>query len=382
MVPEKLPAIPLVSPPSASTASPTVNTSESKIPAKNPASKIDKAPATVTAAPAPSPRPAVVQPPTAAATASLLPQDQTPAPDFRWQDVNAVAGDAVTLHFDKANWLYLDNPAQQKIVGFQSINRDKDSTTFQFRPLVPGQYTLEFQRQDLVNQSTDVRRVKLTVVPVGTRTSSTSTAAAPQTSTVPPYDNLEASRRLAAGGQTSQAVQKLLEGYRPNDARTNLELARLLDQSGQDDLALSYLDKNLTLPGPDLRGTMELGTKLAASRDPVNKLPAYTKLWLAGTTPPPEDLYIQAFTALRSQKLIAQAKDWSSKYASWYPEPELRDQYLFQLGQLLEEPGPSRDVKGAWKAYNEVVESYPLSPFWKAAGERAAYLNRHFLQIR
>jgi len=341
-----------------------------------------KAPVTTPAKPQPAVRPTATPPPTAAATASILPTDNTSAADFHWEDVNAVAGDAVTLHFDKTNWLYLDSPAQQKLLGFQSINRDKDSTTFQFRPMVPGQYSLKFQRQDLVNQSTDLRKVKLTVVPVGTRTSTTGTALAPQTSTVSANDALEVSRQLAAAGKTSEAVQKLLQSYRADDARVNLELARLLNQNGQQDEALTYLDKNLTLPGPDFQATLELGTRLAATRAPQGKLPAYVKLWTAGTTAPPEDLYLQAFDALRVQKLGAQAKDWSTRYASWYPAPQLRDQYLYQLGQLLEEPGDNRDVRGAWKAYTEVVDSYPLSPFWKAAGERAAYLNRHFLQVR
>jgi tetratricopeptide (TPR) repeat protein len=354
----------------------------------DPKAKADaKAPATVAAAPQPkaTPKPTVSPTPaTPAASALLLPTDaKTTGSDFHWEDVNAVAGDAVTLHFDKTNWIYLDTPAQQKAVGFQSINRDKDATTFQFRPLVPGQYTLEFQRQDLVNQTTESRKVRLAVVAAGTRTSATGTVLTPQTSSVPANDALEAARQLAAAGKTSEAVQKLLQSYRADDARTNLELARLLNQDGQDDQALTYLDKNLTLTGPDFQGTLELGTKLAATaKDPQKELPAYVKLWSAGTTAPPEDLFVQVLATLRAQKLTAQARDWSARYAGWYPEPKLRDQYLFQLGQLLEEPGDGRDVKGAWKAYDEVVRSYPLSPFWKAAGERAAYLNRHFLQVR
>ena len=341
-----------------------------------------KAPATRPVQAQPPVKPAAVQPPTPAASASLLPAEKPSAPDFSWEDINALAGDAVTLHFDKTNWLYLDSPAQQKTLGFQSINRDKDATTFQFRPQTPGQYTLEFQRQDLVNQSTDVRRVKLTVAAVGTRTSATGTALAPQISTTTANDALEASRQLAAAGKTSEAVQKLLQSYKADDARLNLELARLLNQTGQDDEALTYLDKNLNLPGIDFQDTLELGTRLAATRDPQRKLPAYVKLWTAGTTAPPEELYVQVFSALRTQKLAALAKDWAGRYASWYAAPRLRDQYLFQWGQLLEEPGDNRDVRGAWKAYNEIVEVYPLSPFWKAAGERAAYLNRHFLQVR
>jgi len=341
-------------------------------PAVKPATKPIQPQSTAKAAP---------PPPTAAATASLLPADKTTGADFRWQDVNVAAGDVMTLHFEKTNWLYLDSPEQQKLLGFQNITRDSDATTFQFRPTAVGDYTLEFQRQDLTNQSTDVRRVKLTVVPPGTRTAATGTTLAPQTSSQSPDDPLEASRKLAASGKTSEAVKKLLQNYKPDDTRANLELARLLDQDGQNDDALVFLDRNLTLPGPDFQGTMELGTKLAAQGDPQKRLPTYVKLWTAGTAAPPEDLYLQVFDALRAGKLD-QTKDWAGRYGLWYPQPAQRDHYLYVLGQFLEEPGPNRDVRGAWQAYDEIVNSYPLSPYWRPAGDRAAYLNRHFLQAR
>jgi len=340
-----------------------------------------KGPVVVPARPQAVPAPKATPPPTAASIATLLPVDEPAAADFHWEDVNAVAGDSVTLHFEKTNWLYLDSPAQQKTLGFQSIHRDKDATTFVFKPLVPGLYTLEFQRQDLVNQSMDLRKVKMTVAKTGTRTSSGSSGTSPQIATEP-NTALEASKALAAAGKTAEAVQKLLQSYKADDARVNLELARLLNQTGQADEALNYLDKNLTLTGPELEGSLELGTKLATTRDPQKKLGAYVKLWILGNSAPPEDLYLQVFETLRSQKMVLWMKDWSSRYASWYPAPKLRDRYLFQMGQWLEEPGDTRDVRGAWKAYNEVVQSYPLSPHWKAAGERAAYLNRHFLQVR
>lgn len=338
-----------------------------------------KAPSTVAAKPAPPPTTKAPAPTTAAATASLLPVEALNGADFRWQDVNAVAGDAVTLHFEKTNWIYLDSPAQQKTLGFQSISRDKDATTFQFRPLTPGHYTLEFQRQDLANQTAEVRKVSLTVVKPGTRT--TGATLAPQTSTSA-NDALETARQLAAVGKTAEAVEKLLQSYKADDTRLNLALGRLLNQNGQADEALTYLDRNLTFTGPDLQGTLELGTRLAASRDPQKRLPSYVKLWSVGTLVPSEDLYLQVFDTLRAQKMATLLKDWSSRYASWYAAPRARDRYLYQLGQWLEEPGEQRDVRGSWRAYNEVVQSYPLSPYWKLAGERAAYINRHFLQVR
>lgn len=364
-----------VVPPGASVPTPTPPKTPTKAASAEP-----KAKAPVPAAPQPAPAPKATPPATRAASSNLLPDTPTEDPDFRWEDVNAVAGDTVTLHFNKTNWLYLDAPGQQKTLGFQSITRDKDATTFQFRPLVPGQYVLEFQRQDLANQTSEGKKVNLTVVAPGTRTATTGTPLAPQTTTSV-NDALEAARQLVAAGRSAEAVQRLLQASKAEDARVNLELARLLSQDGQDAEALGYLEKNLQLPGPEVP-TLELGTRLAALKDPQNRLPAYVKLWLAGTNTPPEDLYLQVFEALRTQKMTAQVQSWAAQYPLWYPAPRLKDRYLYQWGQFLEEPGEARDVRGAWRAYDEVVRLYPLSPHWKAAGERAAYINRHFLQVR
>jgi hypothetical protein len=86
--------------------------------------------------------------------------------------------------------------------------------------------------------------------------------------------------------------------------------------------------------------------------------------------------------SLRELKLPTLSKDWMRLYDTWYKAPVSRDQFLYLCGNLLESPGELLNIKEAYKAYSEVVAKYPLSPWWKAAGERASYLNRHFLQVR
>lgn len=341
-----------------------------------------KSPATTPVVAPAAPKATSTPPPTVASTATLLPKDTGRTSDFLWQDVNAIAGDVVSLRFEKTSWLYLDAPSQQKLVGFQSITREKDATTFQFRPAIAGDYVLEFQRQDLAAQSSEVRKVHLEVRPVGSRTSTTSTGLNGVVTDQRPSDAIETSRKLAASGRTAEAVQKLLQNYRADDARVNLELAKILGDNGQSDEALSYLDKNLNLSGQDINESLSLGTKLATLRDPQKRLTSYLKLWTAGSVAPSEELYLQVFETLNAQKMFSQASEWLKRYSTWYPAPQWKDRYLYQVGQLLEEPGENRDVRGAWRAYTEVVENYPLSTLWRAAGERAAYLNRHFLQVR
>jgi len=323
-------------------------------------------------------------PPSAAALASLLPApDSTNGADFQWQDINAIAGNTLTLHFAKTNWIYLDSPEQQKKVGFQSISRDAGATTFQFRPEQEGEYTLEFQRQDLTNSSSSVRKVRLRVTAQGTRTTSTGTSAEPQTTKETPDSVLERARQLEADGKMPEAAKLLQSAGSDRDPRINLELAKLLDQSGDKELALATVGKNLSLPmGPDTNASLLLGTQLAAGQTPAYQLPAYVKLWLTGKQSPPIDLYLAVMDGLRSTGLDDLLQSWTTRYDQWYPDQSSRDGYLFRLAQWLERPGPFRNLQQAWQSYQQIVQSYPLSRYWQPAGERSAYLNRHFLQVR
>ncbi|MEI8092880.1 MAG: hypothetical protein WCG80_01570 [Spirochaetales bacterium] len=314
-------------------------------------------------------------------TPGLLPGAAAEAQDFSWQDMNISVGETLSLHFPKANWLYLDSPAQQKILGYQSTTREKDGTTFAFKPMSIGQYILEFQRQDLVTPATEVRHVRVKVAAAGTKTATTGTVTNPQ-STTATNDAVEASRRLAAAGKTAEAVQRLLQNYREQDTRTNLEIARLLEEGNQTTDALDYLDKNLTLDTPDLKDSLVLGTRLAVKVPASQKLPAYVRQWLTSPVAPPEDVYLSVLASLKDQKLTTLAKDWLRVYDLWYKAPVSRDLYLFLTGNLLEAPGDLLNIKEAYKAYSELVAKYPLSAYWSAAGERASYLGRHFLQVR
>ena len=346
-------------------------------PAKTP-SAINNSQPGANLAPISKPTSALPAPVEASQVPSLLPGAAPQAQDFNWTDMNITAGEVLSLQFPKTNWLYLDSPAQQKILGYQSATREKETATFAFKPNLTGQYILEFQRQDLATGSTETRHVRLKVALPGTKTA---TAQNPQTTSTG-SEVLESSKALAASGKTAEALQKLLQNYKEQDTRTNLEIARLLNATSQADEALGFLDKNLTLETPDLRDSLLLGTQLALGKNPSQKLPTYVKQWLLSANPPPEDLYLAVLTGLRDQKLTSQAREWLKVYSLWYKAPQARDQYLYLTGTLLESPGELLNIKDAYKAYSEVVEKYPLSTWWKASGDRASYLNRHFLQVR
>jgi outer membrane protein assembly factor BamD (BamD/ComL family) len=58
------------------------------------------------------------------------------------------------------------------------------------------------------------------------------------------------------------------------------------------------------------------------------------------------------------------------------------DEAWWLYGQLLEAPGPQRDVRRALEYYRCLIQEYPQSPRCDDAGKRIAYLERFYFNIR
>ncbi len=58
------------------------------------------------------------------------------------------------------------------------------------------------------------------------------------------------------------------------------------------------------------------------------------------------------------------------------------DELYWLLGQALEINGPKRDVKAAFAAYSKLLDFWPRSTWYRQAKDRAAYIERYYLEIR
>jgi outer membrane protein assembly factor BamD (BamD/ComL family) len=58
------------------------------------------------------------------------------------------------------------------------------------------------------------------------------------------------------------------------------------------------------------------------------------------------------------------------------------DELYWLLGQALEFNGPKRDVKAAFAAYSKLLDFWPRSTWYRQAKDRAAYIERYYLEIR
>ena len=58
------------------------------------------------------------------------------------------------------------------------------------------------------------------------------------------------------------------------------------------------------------------------------------------------------------------------------------DAAYYLKGQILESKSPIKNVKEAQKAYKQVIDAYPQSPFWERSKNRYTYLSRFYFDIR
>jgi outer membrane protein assembly factor BamD (BamD/ComL family) len=62
--------------------------------------------------------------------------------------------------------------------------------------------------------------------------------------------------------------------------------------------------------------------------------------------------------------------------------PAGSDEAWWLYGQLLEVPGPGRNIRGALEYYRRLIREYPQSPRYGDARKRIAYLERYYFNIQ
>jgi hypothetical protein len=306
----------------------------------------------------------------------------SPAPGkIKPQDITSRAGDDVFVQFSKNNWLYLDPSSQQQAVGFLESRREKQGTSFLFHPKSPGSWDLTFQRQDLMSGESEIRKVHLTVLPADARITGNAGEATLNDTLGAEPSTEEMSKPLEQIGEVPAAVQKLLEKYNPKDTRANWQIGSLLAKNGQTQEALTYLRKNLGHPSSELLPSLTLATEIA-SKNPELGLGSLLPSWTTFGFVPSEKVYLEALASLLKADDVPDGLDWADKYPVWYPIPTARDRWLFLKAGLLEKPSAQRDLFKAMKLYQTIVDDYPLSDFWRLAGQRSAALSRQVLDVR
>lgn len=239
-------------------------------------------------------------------------------------------GEELLVRLPGEGWLYLGEEGQSEHVRFLSQREQQGETLFRFRIGRPGEYELQFQRQELFSG-----RVAEHILQVAASDGSSNRS------------RQEAAGRLAedTGGVAGDGVP----------GETALDHGEAEGAVGElrwpEEFATEALLEN---PQETLRRTRES----------------------------------EKYDAVSLAEMIARRGDarGAIRLLEAYQGEEERevelDEVWFRMAQLLEKEAQARDLRRSVALYERIVDEYPLSDYYEASRQRAEHLKRHFFLVR
>ena len=216
------------------------------------------------------------------------------------------------------------------------MSDEPSETVFSFR--VIGVSTLRFASQDVVSGESSLHQESITILP--------SSAEAIQRG-----DVVRSQSDASSSGQAAPATVE----------------RRIAPTRGE---LLEYLQNEMT-PFDSVmhNGLIESVRHHDPNGDPANALSEVsTDSWIAYT----ERIAANGEVSATEQLLAALAE--SLRFGN--------DEVIFRLAKLYETDSEVRDIQRARDMYRIIEAEYPFSRFYREAGERIRFLNRHFFYIR
>jgi len=235
------------------------------------------------------------------------------------RSAEAFKGSSVELPFKGSGWVYLGETEGREGIEYDSRRFDGSSAVFFFTAEREGEYLLRFQRQDPVSGEPESLIVRLVV-------------------------------------------------RDPKSAPAEKDVSDSSDSGGnpaEDEASAS-----------DPASLAASGSRPAESGDAASPAPESVRPELPSS---PEELLRMAREELAASR-IATTLEALDKYISLFPFGS--DEAFHIYAKAYEQNTPYRDIKKAYRYYKQIRDEWPRSPFWKDASERAAYIERHYFDIR
>ena len=364
-------------------------------PAASPSGPPVSAVAAVTAPDSAPALPAVTEPPARQAAAAQPPSPAVTAPtppSERWSErlATAVEGE-LRIVLPGGGWLYVGREygnGDVTLLGKSSVNGDDE---FRFR-VGPGSYGLWFQQQD--SRTGSLQNERLSIVAAGaegadrivvadlpdlTRPAVLPAPRSPPTGSTAPTDAAVPTTVTERSDAAVRAGATAPSGASAPDVSASPG-APPLPAAG----ATAGPPDDVT-PGVPSAEAPEAMFDAAVAGDSVRGLrDAVARLEAAGEA--------SAARVLAAARRADELRD-SSEAAHYYgmvvrgesglPEELLADdELLFRAASVLEQPGPSRDIRSSLRLYVMLLERHPFSPHWEPSRVRSEYLRRHYFEIR
>ena len=303
--------------------------------------------------PAPEPPPPGNNPSTSPLSTSPLSTSPPPVPPDPAPRVSpvqpghpALSAEAPERHLDTPGtftvtlkgqgWVFRSDLAEPGAWTYLEREREGDSTRFHFRVDRQGAWNLVFDRQDLSGGGVErtVRRIR---------------AGGSNVPLTPPHENLS----------------------------PELDTPREAVAAGRFEDAFALWEENAGRSGPEGRAARENIVRQASL---IGVMAPLVK-WLNPYIQDGPDPLILETVLERLTNTVGYQKQSISVLEALLAR-ERRDEWLYRLAFLLEQPGDRRDIDRAAQLYRELVESRTLSIWRDRAEKRISRLERHYYRVR
>lgn len=330
-------------------------------------------------------------PKNAASTAALavvsVPEPEV-KPDIA-RNFSAVEGLRFEIPFVGTGWTYLGEKTQKEGIAYDSRRFEGTSLVFILNPVKAGDYILRFQRQDSLRGISYEELVGVSVAP---KAAGAAQGMQSTTSGAPVAGQAAAGTQLASDAAPVASVQAASTAASanasvpaPGASAASAQAAATQTARPAASASGSVAATGASAPLAAARSSAPASAAASAAALPASAATAPQASSPAGASAPasmlatPEAALAQARSELEAGRPQG-ALDALDRLMALAPAGT--DEAYMLYARALEANGPQKDIKRAYSYYAKLRDDYPESPFWDEAAARAAYIERHYFDIR
>jgi tetratricopeptide (TPR) repeat protein len=339
--------------------------------------------------PAPQSPPPAAKPERTATPVAVKPAPAGDEGEETHRDLFARRGDQIGIDLEGRGWIYLgSNPGSGEGIDYLSNQYSQAKSSFSFKALEYGTYTLSFQFQDNQNGILRNQIVHIEVLPdadfrAALELQQQGFESQQITVTEPgPGPWIDKAETLFSLGEYELALIEFTRNMRSGDPYLNDRLAACYEATGEHLAAVKYYRENLSQSGEygdrAALGMIRAGVALKDPQLLTEVLPSLftlesgeigSALLEVARLQTEGGRYETAIEALR-------------QYMNRYPDGSRLDEVYYRLALIYEVDSPYRDLNLSRDYYELLYDNFPESPYSERAGQRLDYLDRYFFLVQ
>ena len=290
--------------------------------------------------------------------------------------------DEIIISLDRPGWI-IKNISDDII---KLLNREnlKDSTSFKFRSIDPGETEITFLRYDPERNDVILQTYRIVVKP--DNIFATDKQKSDNKNTTDDFRKTVADNLYNQGKYTDAKARynELLKDGK-DAADIYYKLGMIEKNLGNDAAALENFEKNIKEKdnpyfGEALAEMIRILKKLKKYQDAIN---AFYTYGMSEAIPKrsQEELYLLlADVYYGMNDFVNSAKEYR-RFINIFPLSISLDKALFYLAYSMENYTINPDFKGAYALYKLLMSKYPESKYYSLSKNRMLYLERHYLKV-